>query len=193
MSWERIKAVFLQALDRNPDDRSRFLDIACGGDLNLRSEVESLIRSHERAGAFIERPAFQAAAELILTGEAWPSLERNGNPAMREPVTGWLVCVAGRDLGADYPIRAENNLIGRSKEMHVCITGDRCISRQSHAVITYNSSMNSFKLGPGSSTGLVYLNGDEVSQPTAIGAYDQIRLGQTELMFLPLCGEAFKW
>jgi hypothetical protein len=49
--WQQIKAVFNSALERAADERSSFLDEACAGDESLRSEVESLLSSHERRAA----------------------------------------------------------------------------------------------------------------------------------------------
>ena len=44
--YGRVKEVFQQALERQRQDRRRFLDRACGGDADLRREVESLLRYH---------------------------------------------------------------------------------------------------------------------------------------------------
>jgi hypothetical protein len=44
---------------------SSFISQACSGDDELRSEVESLIASHEESGSFIDQPAFEAAASLL--------------------------------------------------------------------------------------------------------------------------------
>ena len=44
------------ALDLAPEQRTAFLEQACGSDLDLRSEVESLLAAHEQAGQFIEAP-----------------------------------------------------------------------------------------------------------------------------------------
>src|SRR4029079_5228662 len=43
---------------------------ACGDDAELRGEVESLIASHEKSGEFIDAPAYQAAAEIIVDSRA---------------------------------------------------------------------------------------------------------------------------
>lgn len=48
-----------------PEERSSFVWRACSGDDELRSEVESLIASHEESGSFIDKPAFEAAASLL--------------------------------------------------------------------------------------------------------------------------------
>jgi serine/threonine-protein kinase len=65
--WQQIKALLDSALEREPDQRSTFLAAACGDDESLRNQVESLIISHDQAGAFIEDPAFELMAGS-LTG-----------------------------------------------------------------------------------------------------------------------------
>ncbi len=63
--WERIKRLFELALERPPNQRAAFLAEVCAGDDQLRTEIESLLSSHEEAGSFIEMPALAAAAELL--------------------------------------------------------------------------------------------------------------------------------
>lgn len=56
--WQQMKCVLERAVDLNPADRSSYLDEACASDAELRSEVESLLQSHDRAGTgFLHRPA----------------------------------------------------------------------------------------------------------------------------------------
>ncbi|MEN3326977.1 MAG: eukaryotic-like serine/threonine-protein kinase [Acidobacteriota bacterium] len=56
-SWQRVKEIFDGALERQGDERATFLDRACDGDAEVREEVESLLRSYEVAGSFMESPA----------------------------------------------------------------------------------------------------------------------------------------
>ena len=60
--WQRINDLFLTALEREPADRSAFINEACAGDNELRREVESLLAAHEHAPNFIEEPVVGAAA-----------------------------------------------------------------------------------------------------------------------------------
>jgi predicted ATPase len=49
--WERTKEILEQALRLTAEERQAYLESACGSDADLRSEVESLIASHEEAGS----------------------------------------------------------------------------------------------------------------------------------------------
>ena len=64
--WRKVKKIFQAALDRAPEERSAFVAEACKGDDELRREVESLISSDGRSGAFLDAPAYQAVAEKIV-------------------------------------------------------------------------------------------------------------------------------
>jgi hypothetical protein len=192
-SWQRVKSIFQAALERDAASRGAFLDAACGGDAAVRREVESLIASHESAGSFIELPAFQAAADLIVTGRAESTISGLRKSIGADPVAGWLVCIQGPDRGQDYPIRSRRNFIGRSAEMDICIASDRGVSRNKHAIISYSPKKNAFKLIPGGSGSLVYLNDEELEAPSPVQPYDRIQLGETELVFFPFCGARFRW
>ena len=67
--WAQVNQLFHAALEREPSQRSNFLAQVCDGDELLRSEVESLIASHEEAESFIETPASDVAAELLASGQ----------------------------------------------------------------------------------------------------------------------------
>ena len=110
-----------------------------------------------------------------------------------DPVVGWLVCVEGPEKGRDYRIRSERNGIGRGPDMAICIQGDEAISRENHAYISFNPRKASFRIAPGDSRGMTYLNGEEVDVPMPLKPYDRIELGQTHLLFVPFCSESFNW
>ena len=109
-----------------------------------------------------------------------------------DPTVGWVVCIAGPERGRDYRIRSERNSIGRDTKMHICIN-DESISRDNHASIIYNPIKSTFKLQPGESRGLVYLNGEETLQPADLKKGDKIKLGSTELLFVPFAGTIYDW
>ncbi len=109
------------------------------------------------------------------------------------PVTGWLVCIEGPQIGQDYRIMSEKNFIGRAEEMHIRILGDNAISRKNHAVIVYDPKKRNFYLLPGDASGLAYHNNEAVYSPAELAAYDLIQLGHSKFIFIPMCGAHFEW
>ena len=110
-----------------------------------------------------------------------------------EPVVGWLACVEGAEKGKGYHLWAKINTIGRGENMDVCISSDPTISKDTHARLAYDPKHNNFQLIPGTSVNNIYLNDEPIYIPTKIGAYDIIEMGDTKLIFIPLCTERFRW
>lgn len=110
-----------------------------------------------------------------------------------DPVVGWLVCVEGASKGRDYRLIAGRNFIGRGDSMTVSVKGDRSISSDKHAILTYDPVGNCYFVMPGTSTQLFYLNGKVVLETVRISSGDVLRLGNTKLMFIPCCSDSFSW
>ena len=55
--WQRVKSVFLAAIDIPESERRAFIAEACAGDEEALRQVESLLKSDESAGSFCETPA----------------------------------------------------------------------------------------------------------------------------------------
>ncbi len=61
--WLRIESLFYAALELQ-DGRAAFLDEACGGDDELRREVESLLHSSGQTMGFLQKPVLGAAQQI---------------------------------------------------------------------------------------------------------------------------------
>lgn len=114
-------------------------------------------------------------------------------PAAFNPVTGWLVCIKGPNKGMDFRIHSQNNHIGRAKHMDICIPGDPTISSERAATLIYDYKGKQFLIAAGTGLTLTYLNGEIVTGSAILKAYDVINIGDTDLLFIPLCGEQFDW
>src|ERR1041385_1119566 len=68
--WQRVKEIFQDALNRAPSERAAFVADASGGDDLVRQEVESLMSSDGRSGTFLDSPAYEAAAEMIVNDKS---------------------------------------------------------------------------------------------------------------------------
>jgi len=63
--WARVKELFEAAVDLDPNQRTALLEKECDGDEALRAEIESLLKSDEATGDFIEEPAFAIPRDLF--------------------------------------------------------------------------------------------------------------------------------
>jgi eukaryotic-like serine/threonine-protein kinase len=57
--WREVESIFQRALDAGESGRRGVLEQFCAGDEQLRQDVESLLDQHEKAGDFLEIPAFE--------------------------------------------------------------------------------------------------------------------------------------
>lgn len=153
----------------------------------LQTDLETAEDEAEQQQGRVEGLVRELAKTFLVLYVRWDTKED------MDPVVGWLVCVEGKDRGRDYRIHTERNFIGRSAAMDIAIAGDEAISRENHAVVSYNPKNHGFRLAPGDSRGMVYLNDEEVLSATVLAAYDLIELDASKLMFIPFCGECFTW
>lgn len=112
---------------------------------------------------------------------------------VRFPV-GWLAIVAGPGRGATLPLRTGVSQIGRNEDQAVRLDyGDTAISREGHAIIAYDDEGRCFYIAHGGKSNLVRLNGKPVLTTEPLKDGDTIRLGETTLRLVALCGEGFSW
>ena len=90
----QVSPIFRQAVELPPDERAVFLHAACRGDAALRRDVERLISAHERAGSFIEAPAYERAAGLLADKSSAPAVGPSGttSSSRRSARAGWAKC-----------------------------------------------------------------------------------------------------
>lgn len=106
---------------------------------------------------------------------------------------GWLVSIKGAIKGNDYHLHPGFNYIGNSPELEVSVP-DPKVSRKPMATIAYDTVSRTFTLMRcEGATNIARCNGAPLYNPVQLNIYDVISLGDTELMFVPLCGEKFTW
>jgi hypothetical protein len=114
-----------------------------------------------------------------------------------DPVTGWLIVVAGPGKGRQVIIGQQDNTVGRGggeKPPRVSLDfGDDGISRNNAFVLRYDPRKRRFKIIPGDGTNIVYLNEKALDSPVLIDVMDVIEVSKTQLLFIPLCGKHFDW
>jgi hypothetical protein len=115
-------------------------------------------------------------------------------PGANDPVVGWLIGIDGVNKGRDFRIYSEGNTIGRDVQNRISIQGDMGIHRDKHALLTYDplSEDAAYYIQSGDLS-ITRLNNQPVLQPTRLRAYDIIRIGNSQFLFVPLCNERFQW
>ena len=110
-----------------------------------------------------------------------------------EPVVGWLVATSSVSQGMAFSLYEGKNSIGRMRTNKVALEYDNSVSKEKHAFVLFDSKNQVFYVQAGESDMMTYLNGAPVLMPQQLKAYDVIQLGECDLVFIPLCGENFKW
>ena len=64
--YQRISEIFHKALELSPEERKAFLEIACANDVSLRREVDAVLNANDKSTGFMDAPAYQAAADLLV-------------------------------------------------------------------------------------------------------------------------------
>lgn len=115
------------------------------------------------------------------------------NASAAQPVVGWLVGLNGLYRGRIFELKAGRNFIGRSPDMEIMLSDDNAVSFSRHASVIYEPNTRVFIAQAGESNGLVYVNGEMVLNSRQLSVYDKVTVGNTKLLFFPLCSEGFAW
>jgi serine/threonine protein kinase len=67
--WQKVDEVLQAALDLPAAERAALLADTCTGDPELQREALSLITAHDEAGDFLEAPALETDAQILLEAE----------------------------------------------------------------------------------------------------------------------------
>ena len=135
-------------------------------------------------------------------GDAWGNNEtvfdnlgviNNAGKTVR-PATGWLVCIEGQTKGTDYRLYEGYSYIGRDPAKNQVAIPDDHISSVPSARILYDTGSRKFFINEcNGARNPVYLNGDLFDGRVELKPYDMIKMGNTRLLFVPLCTEKFAW
>jgi pSer/pThr/pTyr-binding forkhead associated (FHA) protein len=97
-------------------------------------------------------------------------------------VVAKLTVIEGAGSGNSVKIFTGTNQIGRGDDMRVQLNfGDDTISRQQHAVITFDSKKLEARIHDGGKPGGLWVNGTRITGDQQIKSGDLIKLGETTL------------
>lgn len=99
-------------------------------------------------------------------------------------VVGKLTVIEGPGAGKSVNVFSGTNQIGRGDDMRVQINfGDAYISRQQHAVLTYDRNTSEARIYDGGKPGGTAVNGAAVTADQPIKFGDTMKIGETTLRF----------
>lgn len=105
----------------------------------------------------------------------------------------FLVCIDGPMTGASYVFQESRAVIGRQKNYEIALYRDISVSRSQHAILNYYSDSFRYTVSAGDADKKVSVNGVFIDAETDLKLYDIIGVGQTRLLFIPVCSEKFAW
>ncbi|MEM9637279.1 MAG: FHA domain-containing protein, partial [Pseudomonadota bacterium] len=151
-------------------------------------------RAGRRAGRVKTRLLGFNRAEADASDPIGASDSATAKPQHEKFPVGWLVVVEGPGIGHSFSIFTGASMIGRGEDQVIKLDfGDNSISRQNHAAIAYDEEQNKFYLGHGGKSNIIRRNARPVLSTEELHHADLIRIGETTLRFVALCGSDFKW
>ncbi len=126
--------------------------------------------------------------------DVFESAKTAGESNKSEFPVGWIIVINGPGRGSCFTMFSGVSQIGRGEDQAVRLDfGDTSISRNNHAAVAFDDEQGKFFLGHGGKSNLVRLNGKPVLSTEELANGDLVRIGETTLKFVALCGEDFTW
>ena len=67
--WQQIESIYNAALEKTPEARARFLSEKCGEDIELRTEVDSLLAANNKDDRFLSEPDYELGLKILAVSE----------------------------------------------------------------------------------------------------------------------------
>ncbi len=107
------------------------------------------------------------------------------------PVSGWVVCIEGREKGKSFEIRQGLNYVGRNSDMDIAFLKEYSVTRDKHFSLVFEPIKAETFIKP--EMGAVYLNDKFVEGAQKLNENDIISVGDMKLIFVPYCNGERKW
>lgn len=94
-SWDRLQALFDEAVERDTAERAAFVAQACGDDAELKTRLGHLLAAYEQAGAALEASTTSRTLRAKVLSQVGPRMPSQiGRFAIKRslPRAGWARC-----------------------------------------------------------------------------------------------------
>ena len=145
----------------------------------------------------MRRKAYQemelSASSELDQGEDNVIPAANGLPEkMRQLPGGVLVAIDGSCKGRIYALMTGDNYLLAERDT-VCIQNELASDRQPQASVCYDAEQNLFVLRLLDETSDIWIGKMRLEDNVRLVPYDTIIIGEDILLFVPICGDQFRW
>lgn len=148
--------------------------------------------ANQQAGISDDHLMGQEQAHVITAIPSTQNISSYHQVSSRK-TTGWLVCINGSMVGESFVLREGENHIGRAGNMDVPLVYEPSVSKENHAIISYDSEENCFLLISTSKENRTLCNNKPLKNKRKLKKHDIITLGNCLFMFIPFCSTSFSW
>lgn len=162
------------------------------------SAVEEKQASPVEVASPVVEPAPAPAEEVVPARPVDPNatvaiVDSDMDYIPRVHARAFLVCTDGPMTGASFVFQEDKAIVGRQKNYEISLFRDVSVSRDPHAVIHYYADSVRYTVSCGDEQKRVMVNGQFITGETDLKLYDVIGIGQTRLLFIPVCSDKFAW
>ncbi len=143
-------------------------------------------------GAYSDCPKC-SGVKIGYTRELINLEEDKGKKDLEDVVCGWLICTKGAFKGGYFKLTNSKNRIGGGEDNSVVLDFDEDIDKMTSCLVVFDDLLNCFWAMNGCGKNCIKINNDLLISPLKIKTGDILKIGNTELTFIPLFNENFKW
>lgn len=129
----------------------------------------------------------------ISTAIPTPATLSNYRKLVSGKTVGWLVCIEGTMVGESFVLREGDNYIGRAANMDIALLYEATVSREKHAIITYDSARNVCVLYSPEHADQTFCNDKKVKTKKTLKNRDMLTFGESSFLYIPFCNTSFSW